>query len=101
MIINLISRLKRRGIFMQIRPLRDRIIVKRMEEEEKTKGGIIIPDTAKEKPVEGRVIAVGEGRVNKDGKKISPSSMRDRPAAARKSSARRTWISSSGSKSSC
>jgi chaperonin GroES len=71
MIINFAYRLKRRGIFMQIRPLRDRIIVKRTEEEEKTKGGIIIPDTAKEKPVEGRVIAVGEGRINKDGKKIS------------------------------
>jgi len=55
---------------MQIRPLHDRLIVRRMEEEEKTKGGIIIPDTAKEKPVEGKVIAVGEGRVKKDGTKI-------------------------------
>ena len=45
---------------MRIRPLHDRIIVKRTEEEEKTKGGIIIPDTAKEKPVEGKVIAIGE-----------------------------------------
>ena len=45
---------------MKIRPLHDRVIVKRMEGEEKTKGGIIIPDTAKEKPVEGKVIAVGE-----------------------------------------
>jgi len=55
---------------MKIRPLHDRLIVKRLEEEEKTKGGIIIPDTAKEKPVEGKVIAVGEGRIKKDGKKI-------------------------------
>ncbi|MBS3907184.1 MAG: co-chaperone GroES [Syntrophaceae bacterium] len=56
---------------MQIRPLHDRLIVKRLEEEDKTKGGIIIPDSAKEKPIEGKVIAVGEGKVNKDGKKIS------------------------------
>ena len=55
---------------MKIRPLQDRLIVKRLEEEEKTKGGIIIPDTAKEKPIEGKVIAVGQGRMNKDGKKV-------------------------------
>jgi chaperonin GroES len=55
---------------MAIRPLHDRLIVKRLEEEEKTKGGIIIPDSAKEKPAEGKVIAVGNGRLNKDGKKI-------------------------------
>jgi len=55
---------------MQIRPLHDRLIVKRLEEEEKTKGGIIIPDSAKEKPIEGKVIAVGEGKLNKNGKKI-------------------------------
>jgi chaperonin GroES len=55
---------------MRIRPLHDRLIVKRLEEEEKTKGGIIIPDTAKEKPIEGEVIAVGKGRVKKDGTKI-------------------------------
>ncbi len=55
---------------MKIRPLHDRIIVKRMEEEAKTKGGIIIPDTAKEKPIEGKVIAVGKGRVADDGKVI-------------------------------
>jgi chaperonin GroES len=53
---------------MKIRPLQDRIIVKRVAEEEKTKGGIIIPDTAKEKPLEGKVIAVGNGRVLEDGK---------------------------------
>jgi chaperonin GroES len=53
---------------MKIRPLHDRILVKRVEEEEKTKGGIIIPDTAKEKPQEGKVIAVGSGKVSEDGK---------------------------------
>lgn len=53
---------------MKIRPLQDRIVVKRVESEGKTKGGIIIPDTAKEKPIEGRVIAVGNGKVLKDGK---------------------------------
>jgi chaperonin GroES len=52
----------------KIRPLQDRIIVKRVQEEEKTKGGIIIPDTAKEKPIEGKVIAVGNGKVLEDGK---------------------------------
>ena len=55
---------------MKIRPLQDRVIVKRIEEEEKTKGGIIIPDTAKEKPQEGKVVAVGKGKVNEDGKVI-------------------------------
>lgn len=53
---------------MKIRPLQDRVIVKRIQEEEKTKGGIIIPDTAKEKPQEGKVVAVGKGKVNEDGK---------------------------------
>ena len=56
---------------MKIRPLQDRVIVKRIEEEEKSKGGIIIPDTAKEKPQEGKVVAVGKGKVNDDGK-ITP-----------------------------
>ncbi len=55
---------------MKIRPLHDRIIVKRLEEQEQKKGGIIIPDTAKEKPQEGKVIAVGNGKVNDEGKKI-------------------------------
>jgi chaperonin GroES len=50
-----------------IRPLQDRVILKRVKEEEKTKGGIIIPDTAKEKPVEGEVLAVGSGKVLEDG----------------------------------
>src|SRR5712671_2301684 len=53
---------------MKIRPLQDRVIVKRVQEEEKTKGGIIIPDTAKEKPVEGEIIAVGNGKILEDGK---------------------------------
>jgi chaperonin GroES len=53
---------------MKIRPLQDRILVKRLEGEEKTKGGIIIPDAAKEKPQEGRVIAVGKGKINDEGK---------------------------------
>ena len=52
---------------MRIRPLQDRLVVSRIAEEEKTKGGIIIPDTAKEKPVEGKVLAVGNGRVLEDG----------------------------------
>jgi chaperonin GroES len=55
---------------MKIRPLHDRILVKRVEEQEVKKGGIIIPDTAKEKPQEGKVIAVGNGKVNDEGKKI-------------------------------
>ena len=56
---------------MNIRPLQDRIIVKRIQEEEKTAGGIIIPDTAKEKPQEGKVVAVGKGKVGDDGKVIA------------------------------
>lgn len=55
---------------MKVRPLHDRLIVRRLEEEEKTKGGIIIPDSAKEKPFEGKVIAVGGGKVKEDGTKI-------------------------------
>ena len=55
---------------MKMRPLHDRILVQRVEEETTTKGGIIIPDTAKEKPIEGKVIAVGKGRVGEDGKVI-------------------------------
>jgi chaperonin GroES len=53
---------------VKIRPLQDRVIVKRIEEEEKTKGGLIIPDTAKEKPQEGKVVAAGKGKLNEDGK---------------------------------
>jgi chaperonin GroES len=53
---------------MKIRPLADRIVIKRLEQEEKTKGGIIIPDTAKEKPIEGLVVAVGNGKTLKNGK---------------------------------
>jgi len=55
---------------MKIRPLNDRILVVRITEEEKTSGGIIIPDTAKEKPQEGKVIAVGPGKVDENGKRI-------------------------------
>lgn len=55
---------------MKIRPLHDRILVQRVAEEKTTKGGIIIPDTAKEKPIEGKVIAAGNGKVSDDGKKI-------------------------------
>lgn len=55
---------------MKLRPLHDRILVQRIEEVTTTKGGIIIPDTAKEKPAEGKVIAVGNGKIGEDGKKI-------------------------------
>ena len=55
---------------MKVRPLHDRILVERLEEKEVKKGGIIIPDTAKEKPQEGKVIAAGNGKVGDDGKKI-------------------------------
>ena len=55
---------------MKIRPLHDRMLVERLEEREVKKGGIIVPDTAKEKPQEGKVIAVGTGKVGDDGKKI-------------------------------
>jgi chaperonin GroES len=54
----------------KVKPLFDRVLVKRVEAEEKVKGGIIIPDTAKEKPMEGKVIAVGAGRLDDDGKRI-------------------------------
>ncbi len=57
---------------MNFRPLHDRIIVKRLDEQEKTAGGIIIPDTAKEKPQQGKVIAVGSGMMLKDGNTIPP-----------------------------
>ncbi len=55
---------------MKVRPLYDRVIVKRTEGEDKTKGGIIIPDTAKEKPVEGKVVAAGDGKLNDNGQRI-------------------------------
>lgn len=56
---------------MKVRPLNDRILVKRLEEEEMTKGGIIIPDSAKEKPAEGEVIAVGKGKMNDKGDRMT------------------------------
>jgi chaperonin GroES len=55
---------------MKVKPLFDRVLIKRVEADEKVKGGIIIPDTAKEKPMEGKVIAVGAGRLDDDGKRI-------------------------------
>lgn len=55
---------------MKIRPLQDRVLVERIEEEEKTKGGIIIPDTAREKPQQGKVIAVGSGKTDEKGKQV-------------------------------
>ncbi len=55
---------------MKLRPLNDRILVKRVEEKEVTKGGIIIPDTAKEKPAEGKIVAVGQGALNNDGVRV-------------------------------
>ena len=58
---------------MKVEPLDDRIVVEPMEAEEKTKGGIVIPDSAKEKPVKGKVIAIGPGRVADDGKRIAPA----------------------------
>ncbi|HLG20836.1 MAG TPA: co-chaperone GroES [Bdellovibrionota bacterium] len=60
---------------MTIKPLHDRVLIKRITEEEKTKGGIIIPDTAKEKPMEGKVVAVGQGKRLKDGK-IQPMAVK-------------------------
>jgi chaperonin GroES len=61
---------KKESYGMKVRPLHDRVVVKRLEEEEKTAGGIIIPDTAKEKPQQGKVIAVGKGRILEDGKVV-------------------------------
>jgi len=58
---------------MKIRPLGDRILVKRIKEEDKTKGGIFIPDTAKEKPQEGRIVAVGKGKMTETGKLVAPN----------------------------
>lgn len=57
---------------MKIRPLQDRILVSRLESEEKTAGGIIIPDNAKEKPMEGKVVAIGNGKILEDGKTRKP-----------------------------
>ncbi len=56
---------------IQIRPLGDRVVVKPLEQEEKTRGGVILPDSAKEKPNRGKVVAVGNGRVNDDGKRVA------------------------------
>jgi chaperonin GroES len=58
---------------INLTPLADRVVVKPQEAEEKTKGGIILPDTAKEKPIEGTVVAIGSGKVSEDGKTIAPA----------------------------
>ena len=58
---------------LNLTPLADRVVIKPLEAEEKTKGGIILPDTAKEKPIEGTVVAVGSGKVSDDGKTITPA----------------------------
>ena len=58
---------------MNVRPLSDRVLVKRLQEEETTKGGIIIPDTAKEKPQQGKVVAVGEGKLLDNGNRVTPA----------------------------
>jgi chaperonin GroES len=63
-------RINRGGFPMKVRPLHDRILVERVEEEEKTKSGIYIPDSAKEKPQKGKVIAVGDGKINDKGERI-------------------------------
>lgn len=55
---------------MRIKPIGDKVLVKRIESEEKTKGGIVLPDTAKEKPKEGKVVALGSGRILEDGRKV-------------------------------
>jgi len=68
--MNSVQQPKQEGSTMKIRPLGDRILLKRIEEEDKSKGGIIIPDTAKEKPQEGKVVAVGNGRMLDDGKLV-------------------------------
>jgi hypothetical protein len=64
---------------IRIRPLHDRILIERVEEEEKTKGGIIIPDTAKEKPMQGKVIAVGKGKVTEKGQVTAPDGSCNKP----------------------
>jgi chaperonin GroES len=58
---------------INLTPLADRVVIKPQEAEEKTKGGIILPDTAKEKPIEGTVVAIGSGKVSDDGKTIAPA----------------------------
>ncbi|MGA9752382.1 MAG: co-chaperone GroES [Acidobacteriota bacterium] len=58
---------------MQVKPLNDRVLIKRLEAKEQVRGGIIIPDTAKEKPMEGEVIAVGPGKLDDDGKRVAMS----------------------------
>ena len=82
-----------------LRPLHDRILVKRIEEEQARHGSIIIPDSAKEKPQEGKVIAVGNGKVTEDGKKTPPRRQGGRPHAVRQvlRAARSSWTARSTS----
>jgi chaperonin GroES len=68
--LNTFSKTVEEIVEMKMRPLHDRVIVKRIEEEGKTKGGIIIPDSAKEKPIEGIIVAVGNGKVLENGQKL-------------------------------
>jgi chaperonin GroES len=68
--MNFVQQRKQKGSTMKMKPLGDRVLLKRIEEEDKSKGGIIIPDTAKEKPQEGKVVAVGKGRMLDDGKLV-------------------------------
>jgi chaperonin GroES len=68
-LLTIVKKIGKERDTMKVKPLYDRLVVKRLEEEEKTKGGIIIPDAAKEKPQEGRVIAVGDGKVLENGQK--------------------------------
>ena len=68
---------------MNVKPLADRILVRRLEQKEEVRGGIIIPDTAKEKPTEAEVVAVGPGKVTKDGKRISLEIEKRRPRSSR------------------
>jgi len=69
-LVNLI-RERRTGMAVKLQPMADRVVVKPIEREEVTKGGIVLPDTAKEKPQEGKVLAVGPGRLSEDGKRIA------------------------------
>ena len=85
---------------MNVRPLHDRIIVQRLEEGEQKVGGIIIPDTAKEKPQQGKVIAVGNGKVKDDGKRSRSTSRQATPSSSASTRARKS-SSTARSTSSC
>ena len=80
---------------MKIRPLHDRVIVKRLEEERTSPGGIVIPDTAAEKPVQGKIVAVGKGKILEDGQ-VRPLDVKT--AAAKKTDIDKGWAAATGSK---